>query len=213
MKTKRTLRTLRRAGINPASIGFAGYTPTGKAVRRLWRSRFVGAKMQESLPMTPAELKTLRAACGLSLPHLAALSGVQERTARYWESGQTIVPADVSAMITQLDAQLSQAAQQGVSTVTDYASAHPGQKLADVVLIRYKTDADLHRFRPDMRGLPTTSHAAIIYRARSLLARSGIPCRIVFMDPDDYINFRGLRQDTESTRAEWAALQIPESHL
>lgn len=163
--------------------------------------------------MTPAELKTLREACGLSLPHLAALSGVQERTARYWESGQTIVPADVAAMITQLDAQLTHAAQQGASTITDYASAHPGQQLSDVVLVRYKSDADLHRFRPDMQGLPTTSHAAIIYRARTLLARSSIPCRIVFMAPDDYTAWLAKRQDTEATRAEWAALQIPASHL
>ncbi len=33
MKTARTIRTLRRTNTNPKSVGFAGYTPTGKRVR------------------------------------------------------------------------------------------------------------------------------------------------------------------------------------
>lgn len=38
MKSKRTIRTLLRAGINPKRVGFAGFTPTGKHVRRMART-------------------------------------------------------------------------------------------------------------------------------------------------------------------------------
>lgn len=161
--------------------------------------------------MTPAELKTLREACGLSLPNLAAMSGVQERTARYWESGQSAVPADVSDMISKLDLQLTIAANQAVHVIAEHARAHPDQQLTDIVLVRYKNDADLHRFRPDMQGLPTTCHAAIIYRTRAALQDADIPTRIVYMQPEAYTAWLGKRKDTEPTRAEWAALQIPES--
>jgi len=161
--------------------------------------------------MTPAELKTLREACGLSLPNLAALSGVQERTARYWESGQSTVPTDVADMISKLDLQLTLSANQAVHVIADHARANPDQQLEDIVLVRYKTDADLHRFRPDMQGLPATTHAAIIYRARAALQEADIQVRIIYMRPDDYTAWIGKRKDTEPTRAEWAALQIPES--
>lgn len=156
--------------------------------------------------MTPAELKTLREACGLSLPHLAALSGVQERTARYWESGTSRIPADVSAMIAQLDAQLTLAAHQGVHVIAEQARAHPDQPL-EIILIRYRTDADLHRYRTDMQALPASTHAAILYRTRAALESEGIPSRIVYMRPDDYEAWRGKRKDTEPLRAEWAAQQ------
>lgn len=39
MKSNRTIRTLRRAAIEPQTIGFAGYTPTGKAVRSVAKLR------------------------------------------------------------------------------------------------------------------------------------------------------------------------------
>ena len=160
--------------------------------------------------MTPAELRTLREACCLSLPQLAAAAGVQERTARYWESGHSGVPADVADLITRLDAQLTMASHQAVHVIAEFARAHPGAQLAEIVLIRYRTDADLQRFRIDMQGLPATTHAAIIYRTRAALAGEGIASRIVYMQPDDYTTWRGKRKDTEPLRAEWAVLQIPE---
>lgn len=160
--------------------------------------------------MTPAELRTLREACGLSLPQLATLAGVQERTARYWESGQSNVPADVADVVLRLDGHLSLAAQQAVDAVADFARARPEGDLADIVFLRYRSDADLHRYRPEMVGLPATAHAAIVYRTRAVLAGSGIPCRIVYMVPDAYTDWRGARVDSETLRAEWAGLQVPE---
>ena len=50
MKSKRTIRTMKRCGINPASVGFAGYTPTGKAVRRLAREKTAEKLLLASLP-------------------------------------------------------------------------------------------------------------------------------------------------------------------
>ena len=56
--------------------------------------------------MTPAELKTLREACGLPQSWLAHQAQVNERTVRYWESGKSSVPDDVAALISRIDAQL-----------------------------------------------------------------------------------------------------------
>lgn len=39
MKSARTIRTLNRCGISPATVGFSGYKPTGKAIRALARQR------------------------------------------------------------------------------------------------------------------------------------------------------------------------------
>ena len=35
MKTKRTIRTMRRHGLDPKIIGFAGFTPNGKYIVKL----------------------------------------------------------------------------------------------------------------------------------------------------------------------------------
>lgn len=160
--------------------------------------------------MTAAELRTLREACGLSLPQLAAMADVQERTARYWESGQSAVPADVADIVLKLDAHLNLCAHQAVAAVADFARAHPGQQLADIVLLRYRGDADLHRYRADMQGLPATTHAAIVYRTRAALEGEGIASRIVYMVPEAYQAWLGKRADTEAVRAAWAGLQVPE---
>ena len=50
MKNARTIRTLRRVGIRPESIGFAGYTPTGKAVRRHARQQRAEKRLLTQLP-------------------------------------------------------------------------------------------------------------------------------------------------------------------
>lgn len=154
--------------------------------------------------MTPAELKTIREACGLTLPDLAAMAGVQERTARYWESGKSAVPADVEELINRLDISLTLAANQAVHLIAEHARKNPDAQI-DVVLIRYKTDDDLHRYRPDMQDLPATAHAAIIYRTRATLANADIPSRIIYMEPDAYSAWLGKRKDNEATRSAWAA--------
>ena len=69
MKTARTLRTLRRCGIPADLIGFAGYTPSGKAIRRLERKdhhAHISATAEElvcmrALPRTPESIRGFRA--------------------------------------------------------------------------------------------------------------------------------------------------------
>jgi DNA-binding transcriptional regulator YiaG len=160
--------------------------------------------------MTPAELKTLREACGLSLPKLAAICGVQERTARYWESGKTTVPADVQARVYHLDAQLTLIAQQAINTVAEVIQRQ-GSAPAYITLLRYRTDADLDHFHPSptLATCHTGTHAAMLYRIYNTLQRQSIPCRIVYMEPEAYQNWLIATQqtDTEATRSAWAALQ------
>ena len=45
MKSARTIRTLRRVNIDPQTVGFAGFIPTGKAVRRLAKTLRLEAKV------------------------------------------------------------------------------------------------------------------------------------------------------------------------
>lgn len=156
--------------------------------------------------MTPAELKTTREACGLSVPDLAALAGVQERTVRYWESGHTAVPDDVAETVQRIDAMLTQAADQAVAQVRELQAQH-GSVPEEIVLLRYPSTADLHLYQPEMRPLPATCHAAMLYRTRSALADLHVPSRIIYMDPAAYSAWLGRRKDTEAQRSAWAALQ------
>lgn len=156
--------------------------------------------------MTPAELKTIREACGLSLPQLATMAGVQERTARYWESGHSSVPDDVAALVLNIDRTLDQAVAQALEVVRQQIAAHGGELPQEMVLLRYRTDADLAEFRADMAGMPASTHAALLYRTRAALADLHVASRIVYMEPDDYRAWLGREPDTEDRRAAWAAL-------
>ncbi len=159
--------------------------------------------------MSPAEFKTLREACGLSLPQLAKLCGVLERSVRYWESGRSRVPADAARFVRQLDEMLSTSAAQAHATI---AQAQQGKAPGEmqITLLRYQSDADLHHYRPDMRPLPATAHAALLYRVATAMQEQGIPWRIVYLDTAAYEAWRADQgmPDGEATRSAWAALQV-----
>ena len=121
--------------------------------------------------MTPAELKTLREACGLPQSWLAHQAGVNERTVRYWESGKSSVPDDVAALISRIDAQLDTAARGALEQAQALATAHGAPQT--ITLYRYDNDAEMWERRPDMAGLPVTCHAALLARARRLLSAAG----------------------------------------
>ena len=69
MKTARTIRTLKRCGIVPSLVGFAGFTPSGKSIRRMERRdhhKHIVATLDEyrtmySLPRTPESTRGARA--------------------------------------------------------------------------------------------------------------------------------------------------------
>ena len=119
--------------------------------------------------MTTSELKTIREAIGLTVPDLAALAGVQERTVRYWESGRSAVPADVQDQVLKIDAWLTAQAREALATVRALA-AEVGALPESIHLLRYRENADLWRFQPAYRPLPVTVHAAALARTRTALA-------------------------------------------
>ncbi len=156
--------------------------------------------------MTPAELKTMREAVGLSVPDLAALAGVQDRSVRYWESGRNAVPADVAAMVEGLDARLDGLTGQLVAVVRDLISRR-GSAPEEITLLRYRENADLWHFRPDLKPYPATTHGALLARCRAALADLHVKTRIVYMEPQAYAQWLTGRADSETARSEWAALQ------
>lgn len=156
--------------------------------------------------MTPAELKTMREAVGLSVPDLAALVNVQERTVRYWESGRNAVPEDVSSMVLGVDRQLDALVDQVMGVVREHIAAQGGEP-EDIVLLRYRENADLWHFLPDFKPLPTTTHGALLARCRAALADLHVKTRIVYMEPQAYGQWLDGRKDSEILRSEWAAVQ------
>lgn len=161
--------------------------------------------------MNGAEFKTLREACGLSVPDMSRLAisprtgeKVGERTIRYWESGSVPVPDDVAEILTKLDTMLSHAAQQALEAWRAAVKTH-GQGPDMVYLVRYRENEDLWRYRADMKGLPATCHAALINRARLALWGVGCATKIVWMEPGEYSKWLAGRKDSESLRVAWAA--------
>lgn len=172
----------------------------------------------ETTNMTGAELQTLREACGLSREDLADLAGVQGRTIKHWEHGRAGVPADVAALVTQVDNHINRAALEALNALTGPTPPLATEKTPcppiDMVLMRYQTLEELARYRPDMANLKPGVHGAIVNRLRLLLAMapgfSMVPVRVVWMQPELYEPWRAACQlpDSETTRAQWAAQQL-----
>lgn len=158
--------------------------------------------------MTPAEFKTLSDSLGLSVPWLAHHFNVLERTVRYWGAGRTKVPEEVAAQLTNLDDMSWQMVLQGTETFREIADS-VGQLPESVVLIRYRTDADMWAFLPNLKGLPATYHAATVSRMRRGLWELGVPSVIQYMEPDEYRKWLGKRKDAPELRNEWA-ITLPE---
>jgi transcriptional regulator with XRE-family HTH domain len=155
--------------------------------------------------MTPAELKTYREALGLTVQWLADKAGVSHRSACYWESGKVRVPDDVAKLITSLHDLIYAAADEAIKQVNDLAvvAGIPEQ----INLLRYKTDDDLHRYRNDFNGLPTTTHAALLNLIARELRLMGINAHIVYFDEAEYLDWLNRRINDESMRSAWAATQ------
>lgn len=153
--------------------------------------------------MTPAEFKTLRESLGLTAQWVADHAGVKLRTVQYWESGRMNVPEGVSDMLFSIDKKLEASVAQAVIFIHDFVKKCEAPAVC--AFVRYRTDADLWRFRPDMKPLPATTHAVMLARLRRALAAWDIPTAIEYMVPDDYLAWLAGRPDTEAERAAWAA--------
>ena len=154
--------------------------------------------------MSPADLKSMRESVGLTVSDLAVMAGVQERTVRYWESGvpgRSGVPDDAAELVTKLDQRLTALADLMLAKVLTQSTP------TGAVLIRFKESADLWHFIPDFRGLPVTTHGALLSRCRLALEKLNHRTRIVYMDPKAYALWLDGRADTESMWQAWAELQ------
>ena len=156
--------------------------------------------------MRSADLRTLRESLGLSIEWCTsnARKGdapVHNRTWRHWEAGRNPVPKDIAKWITAMTGKVDMIVTQGVQFISD-------RKPEKVILIRYRTDEDLWRFRPDMRGFPTTYHVAILSRIRCDLWKLGIKSVVEYLEPDAYLTWLGDREDTEELRLVWASEQV-----
>lgn len=128
--------------------------------------------------MTPAHLKTLRESLGISAQWLADQAGVQRRTVQHWESGRSTVPADVAAMIERLDADFERMSDAAVEQAKAAKAEHGAPESVD--LVRYRTDAALWAAHPEMKPLPVTAHAALLYRCMRKLEAAGFAVTIDF---------------------------------
>lgn len=125
-------------------------------------------------------------------------------TVRYWESGHMPVPADVAQQVQTTEESIEHAVSHAIDQVRKAIKQH-GAAPESVSLLRYRTDEELWAFRPDMRGLPATCHAALISRVRRALWAEGAHSVIQFMDPRAYHDWLAGREDTEALRSAWAA--------
>lgn len=155
--------------------------------------------------MTPAEVRAYREGLGLSARALADHLGLaEERTVRRWEDGTRRVPPGVAAELRRLDALVERMVAQGLAT---WRARAPG---APVVLLRYRSDADLAERDPaaarDLGGAAT--HGAAVRRLAEAIRRAGGHARIVWFDAEAYDAWRGARRDTSALRAAWAALAV-----
>jgi DNA-binding XRE family transcriptional regulator len=155
--------------------------------------------------MTSAELKTYRETLGLPREWLANKAGVNARTVSYWEAGNHPVPDDVAALVLEAYSLIQSAADEAIKQVNAIAVRNgiPEQ----INLLRYRTDADLHCYRPDFVGFPAATHAAMLAIICRELRLMGIRCVIVYFDADKYQAWLNGRMDNESLRAAWAASQ------
>lgn len=135
--------------------------------------------------MTGAELQALREACGLDRDQFGELCGVQGRSIKYWEIGQTNhgVPADVEALVSEL------------ATKVDAA-----------------TDEQLSQWEPGTYLLRTNNamQNQVISRIFRALRKQGHDVRIVSMDFRAFNEWRNVKRlpDNHDTRQQWARLAI-----
>ncbi len=156
--------------------------------------------------MNGATLKTIREALGLSVPWFASFCAVQERTARYWESGRMAVPTQVRTAILELERAAAETADQLVAQVRALIAAH-GRPDGPIPIVRYQDDDDLAHYQPNMEGLPATYHAAVIARARWALANE-VEIEARMLDAAAYEVWRRTigEADSPSLRARFVAL-------
>jgi len=77
----------------------------------------------------------------------------------------------------------------------------------NVVFVSYKSNADLWRFRTDMKSLPVAVHTEILSRMTHILELRGVSVITKQMEPKLYVKWLRGREDSEVERSAWAGEQ------
>jgi hypothetical protein len=158
--------------------------------------------------MHSATLKTIRESLGLSIEWFAEQARVQEHEVRDWESARDQVPEDVAEFILILEATAQQAIDRGLSAFDALIQEH-GKPPEPLILVRYRSDVDLWRYRPDMKGLPTGFHGAILARTRRVLSdKYHINAEMAWLDADAYQTWLKAtnQKDSNLMRAQFCSI-------
>lgn len=157
--------------------------------------------------MNGATLKTLREALCLPVAWMADACEVQERTVRYWESSNALVPDDVGRMVEKLEIVASTMTDEAVASITSMIEQYglPGHP---VRLVRYGSAEDMHRYQPELRGLPATFHGAILARVRWAMTTQGVTVEIRVLSVPAYEAWLKAtqQQDSAALRAQFIAI-------
>ena len=164
---------------------------------------------QDPGPMTGAELDTLRRACGWEREDLADLCRVQTRTIKHWQSGRAAVPDQVARFVRAQALWLQELTARTLrqyAEVLELAKVHSAGQPLEVVLLRYKDQADIAG-ADAAEALTPATHAALTLRVMLALQAQGAEVRLVWFDAlafGEWAYQHGV-SDTSASRAAWAA--------
>ena len=106
--------------------------------------------------MTGAEMRVVREGLGLSGPQLALVMGVNDRTVRRWELGETPIPESVRV---EIEGYERSTAEQVAAVVADVMAVR-----GDAGLVTYPSDEEFWRAEPHMWPWPASWQRVMVYR-------------------------------------------------
>ena len=133
--------------------------------------------------MNKAEFKTLRESLGLSVQDLANYVDVNDRTVRRWESPDYEdykPPIDVIEKLQKLNFTFNEMTLHSVNFTKEKEIEFKGHGNMVINLYRYKTKEQLWHDQPEFKGLPTSCHAAMLWRVKQKLENEGFQIEIVY---------------------------------
>lgn len=122
---------------------------------------------------------------------------------RYWETGRMAVPDDVERLIIELEKTSERACKEALNAIK--RSTEKLGKPREVMLVRYRTDDELWKYRPDMKGLPTAYHGAVVAR---VMRAADVEIVAEWLDSEAYDEWlKATKQkDSEGLRAQFVGM-------
>lgn len=162
--------------------------------------------------MTGAELRSFCSLLGISFNHLSTIAGVSERTADYWITGGEKVfariPEDVEAKIREINSWVLQLIRFSIAEAQQQPREQP------IVLFWYKVNIDLWLFHPELKGQQINSamFGAAMIRLWENYHLNSVDARIVYMEPEKYLDWLNGRKDNLTLRQEWGLNRLELFH-